>query len=69
MATPTAPLAPPRVPRIDAVRLWRMDQLVRAGYPDREAFLISGVPDVDLHLAIRIREQGCPVETALRILL
>jgi hypothetical protein len=69
MPTPTSSSAATRRGQIDPVRKWRLEQLVRAGYPEREAFLLSGLRDVDLHLAVRIRERGCPVATALRILL
>jgi hypothetical protein len=48
---------------------WRREQLEAAGYPTREAREMSGRLDIDLHLAIRLLRQGCPVETALRILL
>jgi hypothetical protein len=69
MPSSSTPLVPPRSPRVDEVRTWRLEELLRAGYPKEEAFLLSGAPGVDLHLAVTLLEQGCPVETALRILL
>jgi hypothetical protein len=54
---------------IDLVRNWRLECLTRAGYPRREAHELSELPDLDLHLAVRLLERGCTVETALRILL
>ena len=51
------------------VRKWRFDQLRAVGYPYHEARLLSELRDVDLHLAVRLVESGCPVDTALRILL
>ena len=52
----------------DPVRQWRLEQLERAGYPSYDAQVLSGLTDVDLHLAIRLLGLGCPVATALRIL-
>ncbi len=65
--TPTA-LAR-KVTETDSVRRWRLEALVRAGYRPWDALVLSGRADVDLHLAVRLLEQGCPRETALRILL
>ena len=53
----------------DLVRSWRLERLVAAGYPPRDALALSECADVELHLAVRLLERGCPVETALRILL
>jgi hypothetical protein len=52
-----------------AVRSWRLQQLLAAGYPRREARLLSEREDIDLHLATNLLLNGCPIETALRILL
>ena len=48
---------------------WRLERLKRAGYPDEQARVLSERGDIDLHLAVRLLRLGCPVETALRILL
>lgn len=48
---------------------WRLEQLEAAGYSPFQAQLLSRTPEVDLHLAVGLLEAGCPVETALRILL
>jgi hypothetical protein len=48
---------------------WRLDVLERAGYTADQAGLLATCTHVDLHLATRLRERGCPAETALRILL
>jgi hypothetical protein len=53
----------------DPVRRWRLQELRRAGYPLVDALVLSGRADVDLHLAVRLLEAGCPPETAVRILL
>ena len=47
---------------------WRFEQLQRAGYPTSEAWLIAAARDVDLRLAARLLTEGCPPETAARIL-
>ena len=47
---------------------WRFDQLRRCGYPETEAWILAGARDVDLRLAARLLDEGCPPETAARIL-
>ena len=44
-------------------------ELERAGYPVRDAALLAGRHDVDLHQAINLIAQGCPAPVALQILL
>lgn len=53
----------------EGVLRWRFDELTRAGYEAEAALLVASHVDVDLHLAVDIVRSGCPVETALRILL
>jgi hypothetical protein len=48
---------------------WRHASLMAAGYDDRLAFKLALRRDVDLHLAVRLRQNGCPPGTAARILL
>ena len=52
----------------DPVRRWRLEALMRAGYAPPDALVLSRRDDVDLHLAVRLLAQGCPSETAVRIL-
>jgi hypothetical protein len=53
----------------DPVRRWRIHELVRAGYEPGDALVVSGQPEIDLHLAIDLVRRGCPPRTAVRILL
>ena len=53
----------------DAVRLWRFDELVRAGYEDDDAMELAFHLDIDLHLATNLVRRGCPSSTALQIML
>lgn len=53
----------------DPVRHWRLEALIRAGYPAWDALVLSGRADIDLHDAVRLLERGCPPQTAVRILL
>ena len=53
----------------ERVARWRLDQLVRAGYDETAALVLADLVHVDLHLAVDIVRQGCPSDTALRILL
>jgi hypothetical protein len=53
----------------DRVARWRLEQLTRAGYEETAALVLADLVDIDLHLAVDLVRQGCPSETALRILL
>jgi hypothetical protein len=46
-----------------------VEELERAGYPVRDAARIAARHDVDLHLAVDLISNGCPVPVALQILL
>jgi hypothetical protein len=48
---------------------WRAEELLRAGYKNGSALELAVRSDVDLHYAAKLLRSGCPVETALRILL
>ncbi|HZR93901.1 MAG TPA: hypothetical protein VFA44_16010 [Gaiellaceae bacterium] len=48
---------------------WRYRCLLAAGYGRRRAAELAERRDIDLHLAVSLLEHGCPVETALDILL
>jgi hypothetical protein len=50
------------------VLTWRFQQLRRAGFDEPSASELAGRLDVDLHLARRLMERGCPQGLALRIL-
>jgi len=52
----------------ERVLRWRLGELRRAGFGFQDAVLLALSPDVDLHLATDLLGRGCPVETALRIL-
>jgi hypothetical protein len=55
---------------LEELRLdWRRESLVRAGYDERSALLVALRSEIDLHQAVDLVEGGCPVKTALRILL
>jgi hypothetical protein len=48
---------------------WRIEELLRAGFPELIALELAATTQVDLHAAVRLVERGCPAETAARILL
>ena len=50
------------------VNAWRIDQLVRAGYPPIQAVILALDSEVDLELTRRLIRQGCSPSLALRIL-
>jgi hypothetical protein len=54
---------------LERIEQWRAEELERAGYPVRDAARLAGRHDVDLHLAIDLVSQGCPVPVAMQILL
>jgi hypothetical protein len=48
---------------------WRLETLRRVGYDERSSLLLALRPEVDLHTATDLVKKGCPVATAVRILL
>jgi hypothetical protein len=48
---------------------WRHASLLSAGYDHRLALKLALRTDVDLHVALRLTRDGCPADTAARILL
>lgn len=53
----------------ERVLAWRLEELQRAGYERKMARTLAERADVDLHLATALLRRGCPVDTALRILI
>lgn len=53
----------------DRVTRWRERELVKAGYPDAEAYVIAARHDIDLHEAVELLIHGCPFEVAYKILI
>jgi len=54
---------------LERIEQWRAEELERAGYSVRDAAELAARHDVDLHLAIDLVRQGCPIQVALQILL
>lgn len=52
-----------------AVFDWRFETLLHAGYAPAEAWRLATSKEVDVRLAERLLDQGCPASTAIRILL
>lgn len=52
-----------------AILDWRFAELRRAGYSHADAWVLASAKQVDVRLAERLLEQGCPPATALSILL
>jgi hypothetical protein len=53
----------------ERVLLWRLEELQRAGYERRMARNLAERSYIDLHRATALLRQGCPIDTALRILI
>ncbi len=53
----------------DAVRHWRFEELLRAGYTIPDALELALRKDIDLHWAASLVRRGCPSSTAARIAL
>ena len=49
----------------DCVMRWRVEELHRAGYGQREAVKLAMRVDIDLHRAVDLLRNGCPPSTAL----
>jgi len=54
---------------IERIESWRQERLEDAGYPPFAARSLAERHDIDLHRALDLLKDGCPVETALEILL
>jgi len=54
---------------VEAVRRWRFEELIRAGYDDGDAIELAFHTEVDLHWAADLVRRGCPSATAVRIAL
>jgi hypothetical protein len=54
---------------LERIERWRKEALERAGYPSDAAAALAARHDVDLHRAAELLQRGCPLETALKILL
>jgi hypothetical protein len=52
----------------ERIEQWRATALERAGYDAAAAAELAARTDIDLHLAVELLENGCPADTALRIL-
>ena len=52
----------------ERVERWRAQALEHAGYDAVTALVLAARPDVDLHRAIELLENGCPPEVAVQIL-
>jgi hypothetical protein len=53
----------------DEVAGWRFEELLRAGYTEKQSLVLADRKDIELHLAVKLVHTGCPRELALRILL
>ena len=69
MSTTTADLDLDLDAETERVVLWREEELERVGYERDAARDLAERTYVDLHLAMDLLRRGCPVDTALRILL
>jgi hypothetical protein len=54
---------------VDRTRVWRLDQFIDLGFDVVRASLMADDSRVDLAQARKLVAQGCPLETASRILL
>jgi hypothetical protein len=68
MSTTTADLDLELDAETERVVLWREEELERVGYARDTARDLAERTYVDLHLAMDLLRRGCPVDTALRIL-
>jgi hypothetical protein len=48
---------------------WRFEELMESGYELGDALRLAVATHVDVHRAADLLRRGCPVETAMRILL
>ncbi len=48
---------------------WRFQQLLAAGWPERQALVLAAHHDIDLHFACDLLTKGCDLALAWEILL
>ena len=65
----TAEIEALEVPELDAVRCWRFEELLRAGYDEDDATELAFHLDIDLHWATSLVRRGCPSRIAVQIAL
>ena len=65
----TAELQVVRETELDRVESWRTEELIRAGYNPSDAIALAARHDIDLHEAVELLDKGCPIETAIDILI
>jgi hypothetical protein len=53
----------------ERIVVWRAEELERAGFRPAIAKALAAHKDVDLHLALDLVKNGCPHDTAIRIIL
>jgi hypothetical protein len=46
---------------------WRLQQLVKAGWPEAQALVLAADHNVDLHFVCDLLAKGCDLSTALKI--
>ena len=69
MSTATVPLVETSdVDEIVAVLQWRFHRLAESGYGLEQSAVLATHPGIDVQEAIGLLAQGCPPETAVRIL-
>ena len=59
----------PRSSEAERVLNWRFDVFELAGFNPVAALALANSSQVDLHVAVGLLRNGCPEDTALRILL
>jgi hypothetical protein len=62
------PAITPQDPEGSDIYVWRLDQLLQAGYSELNARKLAARAEVDLHQACDLLARGCPEETAFAIL-
>ena len=67
--TPDMAIAEKMDQRDAEVVRWRFEELRRAGLETEDALTVAADVEIDLHLATKLLRNGCPADTALRILL
>jgi hypothetical protein len=64
-----AQVEPDQAEQFRQTRVWRLDQFTGLGFDSVRAALMADDAQVDLAQARRLIALGCPLETAVRILL
>ena len=56
-------------PEVEAVLRWRFEEFIQLGYDVGSAVILASHVEVDLHEVANLLVRGCPLDTAMQIVI